>query len=393
MSYDRALDQICPHIVVDETLYVDSTRQIVRPIQPIASLGSLTIRLNGLLDVPSMGVQIPISVTGTHNGPFTIAKGVNDTLVLKVNQGPPVIVTVPPGTSMSASRVAGFLNFGLVGIGVQFNVVNGLQVQMQSAMTGYASTIWVCPPTTNTSDPSYPGSTIAGTLGVLDTHLYRGVNVCPGWALVLDPNSIPALPYRMIVFDQPLRSSGDFVEISYNTQRQMCRRCGGTGVENDWRYGYTGETGNVVDEALLLQEIEKIMFTVRGTNPFHAWYGTTLTESVGKKLTMGNFVQNLILSDVSSAFSRWQDIKTQQQNIVGQSVTDKEFPFRLLSMNLQQSTQDPTVVYVTLTIQNRSNQPIQIARGLKLPQPLDLLGSTQQQAILLQQLQHPVLVG
>jgi hypothetical protein len=73
-------------------------------------------------------------------------------------------------------------------------------------------------------------------------------------------------------------------------------------------------------------------------------------------------------------------------------VSDKEFPYRLLSVQLQQSTQDPTVIYVNITIQNRSTQPIQISRGLKLPQPLDLLGSTQQQGIIRQSLQNPVLV-
>ena len=382
MSYDRDLDQICPHFVVDETLYVDNTRQIVRPIKPIASLGSINLRLNGLLDIPSPGVQLPINVTGTANGPFTVTAGVNDTLVVKVNQGLPITVKVPPGSSMAASRVAGFLNFGLIGTGLQFNVVNGLQLQIQSAGTGYSATIWID-----------GASTIAATIGFMSTHLYRGVNVTPGWSLVLDPQSIPALPYRMIVFDQPLRSVGDFVELSYNTVSNQCRRCGGTNVENDWRYGYTGEVGQVFDEALLLQEITKIMFTVRGTNPFHGWYGTTLTDSVGKKLTLGNFVQNLILSDVNTAFERWKNIKTQQQQSAGQNVTDKEFPFRLLSVTLQQSTQDPTVVYVNLVVQNRSTQPIQISRGIRLPQPLDLLGSTQQQGILQQSLQHPVLVG
>jgi hypothetical protein len=62
-------------------------------------------------------------------------------------------------------------------------------------------------------------------------------------------------------------------------------------------------------------------------------------------------------------------------------------------VDLQQSTQDPTVITVVVTIQNRSRQPIQISRGLKLPQPLDLLGSTQQQGLIRQSLTHPVLVG
>ncbi len=379
MSFDRQIDQICPHVVIDETLYVDSTRQIVRPIKPIATLDSVNLRLNGLLDIPSEGVFLPVSVQGSGIGPFNIKTGVNDTLVVKVNQGPAQTVTVPASAQMPADKLAGFLNFGLTG--VQFSVVNNTYLQMTSASVGYPATVWVD-----------AASTVASTIGLLTNHLYRGVNVNPGWSLVLDPQSLPQLPYRMVFFDAPLKSIGDFVELSYNTVQNQCRRCGGTGVEDDWRYGFTGDTGEVRDEALLIQEIEKIMFTVRGTNPFHTWYGTTLTETVGKKLAMGNFVQNLIVTDITTTFNRWQSIKTQQQNVVRQFVSDKEFPFRLLSVQIQQSTQDPTVIYVIATVQNRSTQPIQISRGLKLPQPLDLLGSTQQQGIIRQSLQHPVLV-
>jgi len=379
MSFDRQIDQICPHVVIDEALYVDNTRQVVRPIKPIASLDSVTLRLNGLLDVPSQGVMIPIQVQGSGLGPFNIVAGVNDTLVLRVNQGPVQTVTIPASSLMPSDKLAGLLNFGLTG--VQFSVVNGNYLQMQSSGVGYAATIWID-----------AASTLASTIGLLTNHLYRGVNVNPGWSLVLDPTSLPQLPYRMILFDAPLRSIGDFVELSYNTVRTQCRRCGGTGVEDDWRYGLTGDTGEVRDEALLIQEIEKIMFTVRGTNVFHSWYGTTLNETIGKKIAFGNFVQNLIVSDITTTFNRWQSIKNQQQQIVRQTVTDKEFPFRLLSVQLQQSTQDPTVIYVLVTIQNRSNQPIQISRGLKLPQPLDLLGSTQQQGIIRQSLENPVLV-
>jgi hypothetical protein len=379
MSFDRQIDQICPHVVIDETLYVDNTRQIVRPIKPIATLDSVTLRLNGLLDIPSQGVKIPVDVQGSGIGPFTIKTGVNDTLVVKVNQGPPQTVKIAAAAQIPADKLAGLLNFGVTG--VQFSVVNGVYIAMTSGSVGYAATVWID-----------GASTIAATLGLLTNHLYRGVNVNSGWSLVLDPASLPQLPYRMVFFDAPLRSVGDFVELSYNTVRDQCRRCGGTGVEDDWRYGINGNTGEVRDEALLIQEIEKIMFTVRGSNPFHTWYGTTLNETVGKKLAFGNFVQNLIVSDITTTFNRWQSIKNQQQNVVRQVVTDKEFPFRLLSVQIQQSTQDPTVIYVISTIQNRSQQPIQISRGLRLPLPLDILGSTQQQGLIRQSLAQPVLV-
>jgi hypothetical protein len=374
MSFDRQIDQLCPHQVIDETLFVDSTRQIVRPIKPIASLASVNLRLNGLLDIPPQGVAIATQVTGTQFGPFNVTAGVNDTLVVRVNSGPTQTVVVPPSTQIPPDKLAGLLNFGLTGC--QFNVVNGAYLQLQSAGVGYASTVWID-----------GASTLGPTIGFLTNHLYRGVNVTPGWALILDPSSLPELPYRMVFFDQPLRSVGDYVELSYSTVRTQCRRCGGTGVEDDWRYGYNGDTGEVRDEALLIQEIEKIMFTIRGTNPFHTWYGTTINETVGRKIAFGNFVQNLIVSDVTTTFNRWQSIKNQQQQVVRQYVSDKEYPYRLLSVVLQQSTQDPTVIYLNATISNRSQQPIQISRGISLPQPLNLLGATQQQAIAAQMTQ------
>ena len=191
----------------------------------------------------------------------------------------------------------------------------------------------------------------------------------------------------------PLRSDTDVVELSYATVQQECRRCGGSGVENDWRYSTDGDVVAVVDEALLIQEIQKLMFTVLGTNPFHVWYGTGILDAIGKKLTAGGFVQNLIVSDIYQAFERWQSIKKQQEEKAGQFVSDREFPFRLLSVNLTQSQQDPTVIFVDITIQNRSTDPIQLTRGLKIPQPTDLLGSSAAQGTIRQSLSNFVLTG
>src|SRR5271168_4351965 len=95
MSYDRQIDQVCPHVVIDEAVFVDPSRQVVRPIKPIATLDSITMRINGLLDIPSQGVYLPVNVQGYGIGPFNIVKGVNDTLVVKVDQGPPQTVIIP----------------------------------------------------------------------------------------------------------------------------------------------------------------------------------------------------------------------------------------------------------------------------------------------------------
>jgi hypothetical protein len=194
------------------------------------------------------------------------------------------------------------------------------------------------------------------------------------------------------VFDEPLRSGSDFVEISYGTIREECRRCGGLGVENDWRFDANGDVVEIRDEGLLIQELQKDFYTILGSNPFHTWYGTGLIEAIGKKLTAGGFAQNLIVSDIYQAFNRWQSIKRQEEDN-GQFVSDREYPFRLLSVNLEQSAQDPTVIFVTVTVQNRSNDSIQLTRGLRLPQSLQLVSSTTPLGTIRQSLSGSVLSG
>jgi phage baseplate assembly protein W len=169
--------------------------------------------------------------------------------------------------------------------------------------------------------------------------------------------------------------------VNYTTIREECRRCGGLGVENDWAYSSNGNVIEATNEELLIQELQKIVYSARGSNPFHPWYGTTLLEMIGQKLIVGGVLQNRIIADVQTAFSRWQSIKKQQEENLGQSVTDEEYPYQLHSVNLEQSQKDPTVLFVSITIRNRSYKKIDFVRGLRIPQPADLMGSTQQEAI------------
>jgi hypothetical protein len=379
MSYDRQIDQVCPHLVVEEALYLSSDRMTIRPLRPISSLNSVTVRLNGQIEVPSMGVALPASSMGLKEGPFTIVQGVNDIFAIAVKQGATQTVTLPAGSKIPAERVAALFNAAFQG--VLFSVM-GNKLAFKTLSDGRGASVFV-----------KSTSTLAATLGIQTNREFRGQQNVPGWTLIGDPSALADRPTRLIVFDDPLRSGSCHVEIGYSTIRQECRRCGGTGVENDFRYSNDGEPVVIRDEALLLQELQKDFYTIRGTNPFHTWSGTALLETIGKKLSAGGFVQNLIVSDIYQAFNRWQSIKRQQEERAGQFVSDAEFPFRLLSVDLQQSTQDPTVVFVSITVQNRSNTPIQLERGLRIPQPTDLLGSTAQQGVIRQSLSNYVLTG
>lgn len=352
MSYDRAIDQICPHLVTEEALFVSGDRRTIRPLRPISSAVSVKVRMNAAYDVPSTGARVPAKAIGNKRGPYTLTQNVNDKLILKIGQGATQTIILPHANQVGAPQLASRLNYQLQGA---YFTVNNDKLVLLTQESGLGSSILID-----------AHSTAATTLGFLVNHEYRGRDLTSGWFLVNDPNTLLDRPTRLIVFDTPLRGGSDFVEISYTTVREECRRCGGTGVEYDWRYTSQGEIELVSDIDLLVQEIQKDMYTIRGSNLFHSWYGTGIIEAIGKKNVAGGYAQNMLVSDIHQAFANWQEIKTRQESM-GQEVSDKEFPFRLLSVNLTQDPQDPTIINVEMTVQSRSREPIQLVRGLRVP--------------------------
>jgi hypothetical protein len=368
MSYDRQLEQVCTHLVVEEYNLMRGSRQIATPMRPISSINSVVVRVNGVSQVPSFGVDTPAQSSGSRNGPFTITSGVNDTLRIRVNNGPYQTVVIPASKNIQAKNLALAITSRLTG--VQFFSERNL-IKFRSNDSGPGATIYI------SSD-----STLAAAVGIQINRQFKGKNVFPGWSLVNNPNTLSDRPTRMIIFDEPLRADLNFLEINYTTIREECRRCGGLGVENDWRYAVSGEVVQARDEFLLIQELQKIIYTIRGTNSFNLWYGTTIIDQIGEKLVIGGVLQNRITSDIHTAFNRWQSIKKQQEENVGQLVTDEEYPYQLQSVTLEQSQDDPTVLFVNIIVANRSLKQIQLVRGLRIPLPDNILGSTQQQAII-----------
>ena len=364
MSADRQIDQICPHLVTQEALSLSADRMTIRPARPISNSASVRVLLNNEIPVPSSGAWIPAKVFGSRRGPFTFTSGVNNILQVKVNQGDVQTATLPTSFQMGAVQVANRLNQQLQG--VVFSVANDT-LRIATQESGPQASVFLV-----------SNSTAAPVFGFMTNREFRGQQLAPGWTLVSDPSTLSDRPTRLIVFDEPLPSMSNFVEIDYTTIKEECRRCGGSGYESDWRYDVNGDLVEIRDEGLLVQELQKNFYTLRGSNQFHTWYGTGIIEAIGKKLSAGGFAQNLVVADIHQAFNRWQDIKRQQEEKLGQLVTDREYPFRLLSVNLEQSTQDQTVIFVSITVQNRSSEPIQLTRGLRIPQNLQITGSSRQ---------------
>jgi hypothetical protein len=379
MSFDRQIDQVCSHMVAEEALFLSSDRMTVRPLRPISSSVSVKVRVNGVAVVKSNGYHVPAETFGKL-GPYSIRTGVNDKLIISVNGQPNQVLTLPGGNRITVNAVVDALSSQLQG--AFFLVTPNRRLCLRSGSDGNGATLML-----------KTGSTAAATLGLAVNRMWRGRTPYPGWSLVNDPNTLSDRPARLIVFDDIFPGFRDYVEIDYATVRQECRRCGGTGVEHDWRYTKTGNLIEVRDEALLIQELLKVTYTVQGSNPFHTWYGTHIIDSIGRKLSSTGIVQNFIVSDIYESFRRWQSVKRQQEEVVGQIVSDEEYPFNLLEVRLIQSQEDPTVIFVNATVQNRSLKPIQIERGLRLPQPYDLLGATEQQGVFRQSLSNFTFTG
>lgn len=358
MSVDRQIDQTCRHSVSEELLNIQTDRRTAVPLRPIASAGSVLVRLNGEVSVPFSGLQVPGRVLGTREGPFTLTTG-NNVLSLQVEDDPIQTVTFPQAVRLTAPLLARQLSDAFVG--VTFFVERN-RVGVRSSMSGREAIFRF-----------HTASTMAPLLGIPTNRIFRGKTTFPGWSLVTDPTTLSDRPRRLLFFDEPLQAASNFVEISYATVREECRRCGGVGVENDWMYGPNGEVVFVRDETLLIQELTKITYTARGSNPFHPWYGTTILERIGSKNASSGVVQNTITSDIYTTFARWQSIKRQQEEI-GQIVTDREYPFRLMRVQLEQSQQDPTVIFVNIEVQSRSFAPFVITRGLQLADHFALTG-------------------
>ncbi len=366
MSFDKHIDQTCPHFITGEVLTVFGNSNALRTAKPIANSNSVRVYLNGSVEVPSFGRYASAQTYGTNKGPYTVIEGVNDLLKFRVNGGLVEQVRCRAGVNLSLSDIVKSLS----------SQTAKVQFRDQGGVLGMA-TIQVGPDATLILDS---GSTFATLMGLLINKQWRGREVTPGWALIQDLDRRNTNS-RMIVFSSPILGLGDFFEVSYTTYQDTCPRCLGTGYENDWRYDSKGNTGEVREESLLIQELLKATFTEKTSNPFHPWYGTELVERIGSKIGSVGLIQSQIVRDVQTMFNRWQSIKKAQEEKVGQFVSDREFPLRLVSVDVKEMVDDPTIMIVSAVVQTRSLQEIELERGLRLPSESPTTGNIRESII------------
>lgn len=347
MAKDLHLKHVCPHFVVGEWLAVENDRMRLQTVK-YPSSSQVVIERNGI-EIPQEGLFSRISLAGTEVQPFEIEKGVSDTFRFTVNEGPLQTIILPSGKSVTAEAVARSINDQAHDVSAR---ASEGRVSLQTFEGGDDVTFFL------------KKGTAHKILGFPAHRFYQGREVVPAWKLIKTPDT-PDERARHILFERPLKTTDDIFEVSYYTRRSDCRRCQGLGIEHDIRHNNYGDPQFVGGIDLLVQEVEKIVFTIQGSNVFYNWYGTSITDLIGSKvINGGKFIESQLVQEISSTLERYRNVKIQQSK--HQPVGDQEFLLKVKNIAVKQDRLDPTVFRIRIDLQNRADEVDQIQKTLAI---------------------------
>jgi phage baseplate assembly protein W len=366
MTFDFQLGHACPHLTIEEEVLLGSDRRELRTRQPVANANQVRITANDEITIPREGLYAQAQLFGASSGPFRIRAGRN--LFSLQNRAQTLIdIPLPVGTRVPTSEVVRTLTSAIQNAGIRISVEeqDGYLVITDRLERGPRSRIRV-------------SGTAAQDLGFKSQFRARGREVYPPWgfqetpglAMMKNISGVKTISTRFPKFSKPIQGNPVF-KVTYTTFQEQCRRCLGFGIENDYRIAKSGDPLQVRNEDLLNQGVLKILTTVKGSNPFHPLYGTTLLERIGIK-AVGTGVST-INSDVSMAldiFTRTQEIQAKYQE-----VSPRERLDTVLGINTRPSPIDPTVFEVEIVASNASSQPVVVTTVFAAPGTAALAGS------------------
>jgi len=198
------------------------------------------------------------------------------------------------------------------------------------------------------------------------------MSITNGFRLIRDPYAVDNS--RLIEFRSLRRSTDDILEVTYYTRPSECRRCHGLRIEQDYRYSdIDGSLITVNKESKLVQDLRKIILTSIGSNIFHLWYGTSIPDLIGSKISSASFVRAKIDSDIRTAIRRYVDTQDKQRrallNVPKSSMDAGERFGQLLKLDVQQDQAEPTAFNVQIAFTSRSNEMLTIDTTLSVPDP------------------------
>jgi len=365
MSFDFQIAHACPHLTVEEEVVLGDDRRSLVTRQPVAS-NSIRITANDQLSVPRDGLHSRAQLYGSVSGPFRVIQNEN-TISIRNRTQSIENYELPVGARITTDRVVGLLNAAFR---------NGQVTIVAQNLNGYLRL-------TDLSDQGTRSQVIvtgdgAPQLGFVNQTRARGRMVYPPWRFAERPEiattpgvaNIRRVTVRFPQFTQPVKGNPVF-KVSYTTYQRYCRRCQGFGIENDYLISADGTPFTVVNEDLLNQDVLKVLSTIKGSNPFHPEYGTTLLTRIGTKATGTGLAS--VNEDVINALTVFQRL----QEFAGryQEVTARQRLANVIAINTLPSEFDPTVFEVQIIAANASNVPVVVSTVFAAPGTAALAGT------------------
>lgn len=200
-------------------------------------------------------------------------------------------------------------------------------------------------------------------------HVYlNGFEVKPthpqlGWFLTQDPNG--ATPdYYKLLFKKKLHAYDDVLQLSYQTAESNCRRCHGKRLYFDMALDVGGKFKLVIDESKLTQDLRKGVLTVKGTNRYATWYGSSLINLIGTKVVNDQVIAMKMQQEVSQLLQNLLKLQVSQAQL--QQVTLREMILQILGVEATPLDPAATTWVIEAAVSTRAGNEVTVTQDLDL---------------------------
>lgn len=337
MSQDFQIAFPCSHRALLEPVKLLSDRRVLNTAVDVVAVEQ--VRMNGTI-IPPEGLLTAAKLTSGKVAPFRFFSDAAE-LTVKV-AGASYNVSFQSGLQYTEA-VLKALN---VSEAFTASEQNGRVVLVDNAHLGPGSRISVSGPA-------------AQSLGFSDGAGASGREVCAGWTV----GTTTSGSQKPVLFIPSKFADSARWEVTYLMDPNQCRRCMSSRIENDLRFRSSGEPALVSDENLLQQMAMKAILTIKGSNKYHRWYGSSVLDSVGAK--SAGAVVGIIKSDLRQCLNQMIAMQAEQSKY--QVVTRAEKIVEILGINCQTHKEDPTTVLVDISVRNGAFRPVSVSVVFSVP--------------------------
>ena len=193
-------------------------------------------------------------------------------------------------------------------------------------------------------------------------HGYGSSNTVGGISINLFVDETSVSPRRQkLVFNLP-QAADDIIEISYTSPAAYCQKCFGTGLVYDYQVksdgsGFTKVTGI----SKLRQDCLKAILTVRASNPFHVWAGTSIESLVGEKYSEIALFE--LKREIGNVLNNLRNMQIRQSGY--QTVTPDELLSSVDNISIIRDVYDPTLILIEVDVTSNSGQSVSITQAFR----------------------------